>query len=357
MTLDDRVCLHRPAIPLFLISITLAALGGSARAQSAEAEVLFRDGRRLIQAGRLAEGCDKIEASERLESSVGSLLNLGDCREKLGEYASAWAAFRKAEAKAKHAGDDEKRRAEAHRRAGEVEPKLSFLVLKLEARPEGLVIKRDGEPIDPALWTTAIPIDPGVYEISAEAPARKPWRTSVPIDAKLKRRIVAIPALDAAPPAPPPMPPPVAAAPVTPPATEPGSAPAPVATTVAVAPVARPGARPTWSTTRKVAVGFAAGGAIALGTGAYYGWRSRDLAAQSDERCPTTACEDPEGLRLNDRARAKALRANIAYAAGGAAAVTAVVLWLVGRPEAESRSFQVQPGVAGGVGVTVAGSF
>src|SRR5690606_10533025 len=83
-------------------------LGGAAaaHAQAAEAEVLFRDGRKLIKAGKLAEGCDKIAASERLESSVGALLNLGDCREKLGELASAWAAFRKAEARAKHAGND-----------------------------------------------------------------------------------------------------------------------------------------------------------------------------------------------------------------------------------------------------------
>src|SRR5262249_42741606 len=110
MTRVDRACL-----------IALAIAGGvctplSARAQSAEAEALFRDGRELIKAGKLAAGCERLAASERLESSVGTLLNLGDCREKLGKLASAWAAFRKAEALAKRTPGDERRQAEAARR-------------------------------------------------------------------------------------------------------------------------------------------------------------------------------------------------------------------------------------------------
>jgi len=67
-----------------------------ARAQSAEAEVLFREGKRLMKEGKLAEACDKLEASDRLESSIGTLLNLADCREKNKQLVSAWLAFHKA---------------------------------------------------------------------------------------------------------------------------------------------------------------------------------------------------------------------------------------------------------------------
>src|SRR5262245_26486835 len=88
----------------------------AARAQSPDAEMLFREGRALLKAGKLAAGCDKIEASERIESSIGALLNLGDCRAKLDMTATAWAAFRKAEAMARRAGDA-RRQAEAARRA------------------------------------------------------------------------------------------------------------------------------------------------------------------------------------------------------------------------------------------------
>src|SRR5206468_5012920 len=126
---------------------------------------LFQEGRRLIKQGRIAIGCDKLAASERLESSVGTLLNLGDCREKLGKLASAWAAFRKAEAIAKRAGDDHKREAEAHRRAGKLEPKLASLAIEVPHRIDGLVVRRDGEQLDVAAWNVALPIDIGTCTI------------------------------------------------------------------------------------------------------------------------------------------------------------------------------------------------
>src|SRR4051812_25694892 len=111
--------------------LTLAIAAGCmlaappAHADSAGAEALFRDGRTLIKQGNLDAGCDKLEASEKLESSVGTLLNLGDCREKQGRVATAWAAFRKAESTAKLAGNDKKRQLEAHRRAAKLEDSLA----------------------------------------------------------------------------------------------------------------------------------------------------------------------------------------------------------------------------------------
>lgn len=168
-----------------------------ARAQSAEAEVLFRDGRALIKEGQLAEGCAKLEASQRFESSVGTLLNLGDCREKLGKPASAWLAFRKAEDGARHARHDDKRADEAHRRAEAIEPFMPSLALEVTEVPDGLVIRRDGEVIDPVLYGSAVPIDPGSYVITAEAPDRAPWRSLIVVQYKTQRKVT-IPALERA---------------------------------------------------------------------------------------------------------------------------------------------------------------
>ena len=330
MTVVDR------ALSLAIVSLLLCP--ALARAQSAEAEALFREGKKLIKQGKLAEGCDKIEASERLETSVGALLNLGDCRDKLGQLASAWAAFRKAEATAKHAGNDEKRRAEAHRRAALLEPKLLYLVLQVERAVDGLIVRRDGEPVDHQLWNTAVPVDPGTYEIAAEAPGYRPWRSSVGVDARVRRRVVSVPALEPAPPEAPP-PPPLAVTPAP-------AAPPPLAARA-------PGGRRTWTTQRKVAAGLAAAGASALAAGAYFGWRAGDLAEQADRRCPSVMCGDGEGLRLNAEARTAATTANVLYAAGGAAAVTAAILWLAGKP----GDTAIRPGVAGGPGVTLVGKF
>ncbi|HWO21510.1 MAG TPA: hypothetical protein VNO30_22230 [Kofleriaceae bacterium] len=334
----------RPRAIAVLLTCGAASLGAApdARAQSPEAEVLFREGKKLISAGKLAEGCDKIAASERLESSVGSLLNLGDCREKLGAIASAWAAFRTAEAKAKHAGNDEKRRAEARRRAALLEPRLAYLVVQIERPIEGLVVTRDGAPVIDELWNTAVPVDPGTYELVAAAPGHNPWRTKVTVEPRVRRRAVTVPALEPAP-APPP-------APAISAVTAPGAA----ASAGALSMRAAAGRRPaTFTRTRKVSAVFAGAGAAVLGAGAYFGWRSHALAERSDRRCPLVACGDPEGLRLNEEARTAATRANILYAAGGAVAVTAAVLWLAGRP----RETRIKPGAAGTLGVTVVGRF
>jgi hypothetical protein len=320
---------------------------GTAHAQSAEAEVLFRDGRNLIKHGKLAAGCDKLAASERLESSVGTLLNLGDCREKLGKLASAWASFRKAEAMARRTGGDDKRQAEAARRAAQLEPRLSNLVIEVPPRIAGLVVRRDGEIVDEAQWSTPLPVDPGSYTIVAEAPGYLPWRTTVSIAAGANRQVVTVPGLERAP-APPAAPPPAAAPQAPDPAGE--SAPAQVVPPVRQVVIVRP----MWSPLRKVSLAVGLAGAGAVGTGIYFGWRSRELQDRADLRCPLAVCADPEGLRLNDQARTAALRANILYVAGGATLATALVLWLVGTPDET-----VLTPTAGDhqLGVTLTGSF
>jgi len=338
MTRASQAC----ALALLATSLTLAP--HAAQAQSAEAEVLFREGRKLIKAGRVEAGCDKLDASERLESSVGTLLNLGDCREQLGKLASAWAAFRKAEASAKRSGRDDKRQREARRRAAALEPKLSNLVIAVPQRVEGLVIRRDDEVIDPAVWNTAIPLDEDTYTILAEAPGYKPWRSEVPVG-RFRRHVVTVPRLEKLP---------VAVEPAAPP-----TAPPPVVTapppTIAAMPVREPRGAGTWTRTRELAVGVGLVGAGLLGGGIYYGLRARDLQEQSDAICPLALCDDADGLRLNDDAQDAARNANILYVAGGVAAAASVVTWLLGAPDEERR---VRPALSGGsVGISYGGTF
>ena len=345
MTRGDRA-----SAPALIACAVVLGAAAPARAQSAEAEVLFREGRKLVKAGKLQPGCDKIEASEKLESSVGTLLNLGDCREKLGRHASAWAAFKKAEAQAKVRGRDEKRRNEASKRALALEPKLSHLVLMVNNRIDGLVIKRDDEVIDAPMWNTPLPVDPDTYTIVAEAPGFKPWRTEIEVGGKLRRQVVTIPALERAPIAvQPPKQEPLAPTTLPPVVVQP---PAP-ATTVTVE--NRPASPSIWTGSRKVAVGIGVVGAAAVGTGIYFGMRARDQQDQSDELCPGTICDVPEGLRLNDRAQDSARNANILYAAGGAALAASAIIWFVGGPDKEAR---VTPAVgAGHAGVSIGGKF
>jgi hypothetical protein len=285
--------------------------------------MLFREGRKMIKAGNLEGGCAKIEASQRLEPSVGTALNLGDCREKLGNFASAWVAFRKAEALALQRGDM-KRKAEAAKRAAVLEPKLSQLVVMVTSRIDGLVIKRGDEVIAAEAWNAPVPVDPGLYTITAEAPGYKTWSQNIAIaGSKLERKVVTVPMLERAP-----IKSPEKLAP-TDLAIEPSPPPKPVEVKTPIHQASR------WTTTRKVALGVGATGVLAGATGVYFGLRAKDFEDRSNELCPMTTCDDPEGLRLNDRAQTSARNANIAYAIGGVAVGTSIVLWFVGSPKHE----------------------
>ena len=150
---------------------------------SPEAEGLFREGRSLMKAGQLDAACDRFARSQKLEPSVTTLLNLGDCHERAGRTATAWDTFLQAK---RLAEITDKRRAEAERRATALEPQLARLTITIDGdhQARGLVILRNRKPVDPAAWNTAVPIDPATYQIEARAPGRKGSTTTSAIAPK-----------------------------------------------------------------------------------------------------------------------------------------------------------------------------
>jgi hypothetical protein len=75
----------------FLSLVVIAAASPRALAQpaSVQAQSLFDDGQRLMQAGKLAEACAAFESSQKLDPAVITLLNLADCRERNHQLATA----------------------------------------------------------------------------------------------------------------------------------------------------------------------------------------------------------------------------------------------------------------------------
>jgi len=326
-----------------------AAFAAPARAQSAEAETLFREGKRLLKQGQIREACDKLEASDRLEPTTGTELNLADCREKNGQLATAWAIFVKAAAAAKHSDSDGKREAEARRRAAALEPQLVYLTISVppDRRVEGLVIKRNATVIDQALWGQRVPVDPDEYQISAQAPGYAPWTTNVTL--KTRNKKVELPVLDKR----------VGDMPTTTGGrvvTEPDGPSGPEAD-AAPAPAPAPAAPSRLTGARKLSIGLAVAGIAAVGVGVGFGKSATSTEAEADAICPDAACSDPHGVALNTTARHQALIANLGFAVGGAAIVGAAVLWLTGAPPAR-EAVSVAPTLeAGRVGVTLVGAF
>src|SRR5580700_7484247 len=87
------------------VSLGSATAAAQATTDSAKAEALFREASRLLAKKQYPEACAKFAESKRLEPGIGVTLYLGDCYERVGRTASAWAAFRDAEALAREHKD------------------------------------------------------------------------------------------------------------------------------------------------------------------------------------------------------------------------------------------------------------
>jgi hypothetical protein len=296
-------------------------------AQSAEAEMLFREGKRLLKKGKIAEACEKFEASDRLEPKPGTELNIGNCREKLGQTSSAWAAFIRAAAAAKHAGIRDIAE-EARQRTKLVEKKLLFLTISVPAENtfDELVIKRNQTSIDRALWNQAVPVDPDDYTIVAEAPDHTPW--SVTVAVKTKNKVIEVPKLERE-----------EHTPIKPDeVTEAPTRTDPVETHKPLPPKRLEPPRRYKSTV--LALGAIGVGAFVIGTS--FALYSGHLESLSDDKCPTINCTDSHAVDLNSSARTDGWIANISWGVGTVALAGAVAAWWMGSP-AQSDTVSLVP--------------
>jgi tetratricopeptide (TPR) repeat protein len=328
------------AASIAAISAWLALSTGAAVAQNSDAEALFNEAERLEAAGQVPEACDAFEASNRIEPRAGTLVRLGQCREKQGRVVSAWTAYKDALTRVK----DPKKKKVAEARVKELEPTLSFLTISVpdESRVDGLVVKRNDVVLDPALWNRAVPVDGGSYTIAGSAPGHEAWQTTVEVATTGDKVAIEVPKF-----------PEIKSLVTTPTGPEPGRKPEQVVPEV---PPDDGGSPSMFTGKRKLALGLGVVGLAAIGGGVVLGLQASSLEDDAFALCPDPAvpCSDAaEAQDLSDQAADRALFANIAYGVGGAAIVGAAVLWFTGGPAKPSR-VAVAPRLAPGYsGVTV----
>lgn len=317
----------------------MAALAGSAHAQSAEAQARFDDGVRLMKAHQLAEACAAFDTSNRLERRAGTLLRLGECREANHQLASAWSAYQDALTIA----TDPKKKSFAAARVKALEPKLSHLTLDVPAKSRiaGLAITRDGNAVDPGLWNVASPVDGGQIVIAANAAGHTPWTTTVAVPSEGGAITVDVPVLPDAP------------------DTTPVRDKTPEHQDHPVREEAPQEASPsTFTTRRKVATGVVVGGLAVTVVGVVL---ARSATAKRDDAyglCPDPKAEcgraaDANALIVD--AHDKAIQADVAFGVAAAAGVVASVLWFTGAP-AERAHVEASVSKHGG-GFAVVGRF
>jgi hypothetical protein len=332
---------------LLLSLVSALAAPGAAQAQTdaqqkAAAEALFDEGRQLLSQGQYESACKRFEQSQEIDPGVGTLLYLGDCYERSGKAASAWAIFREASSAALAAGQGDRSRI-ADERARKLSVNLSKIVLLVpqEDRVMGFELLLDGRVLSPALFGVPFPVDAGQHELTARAPGRSTWSNVVEIKPNADYRNVQIPALAGAGPV------------LTPYDTVPRTAATPTVApgtyTGDPAIVADPrGTRATPRADRTPAYVVGGAGVLALGVGVAFGLRASDKESDAKAGCPS-GCVTREAADLNASARSSALIANISYGVGVAALATGAYLFF-SSGSSESAS------APGGRGIAQAGT-
>jgi hypothetical protein len=333
---------------LALVALPQLALAADPpKTDPAAAQSLFYEARTLMQQNKFAEACPKLEESMRLDAGLGTQFNLADCNEHLGKITSAWAGFLEVAAGSKAANQADREKL-ARKRAQALEPRLPKLVVDVVGAPAGLEVKRDGLAIGAAAWGTPIPVDPGTHRISATAPGKGTWETTI-ATAEGKVAHVAVPR-DLPPAA-------VAAAPVP-------IGPQPEAPATATTPAndfPSPVVEQNGAAQRTVGWIVAGAGVIGVGIGAGFGLSSIGKRNDSRSHCVGDQC-DAAGVSLRDDAIRSGNIATIATIAGGAFVAGGLILVLTAPRTTESREraskLRAAPTVGlNGGGFTLQGNF
>ncbi|HTR54411.1 MAG TPA: hypothetical protein VMJ10_27150, partial [Kofleriaceae bacterium] len=159
-----------------VLAAASAAAADPPHGDDARAVALFDEGRELMKAGEVAKACERFDRSYKIEYTVGTALNLGDCLEKLGQVRAAYQMFADTEAMERAHGG--RRAGYAHDRATALATKLGAVAVHI-ADPDlvGMTVTIDGQAVHPTAEFHDL-FEPGVVEVVVSAPGHVEFRAS-----------------------------------------------------------------------------------------------------------------------------------------------------------------------------------
>lgn len=178
----------------FLLDI-FSVSSAAAQSQNVDADSLFQQGRRLLQAGRLEEACASFERSQLLDATISTLINLAGCREKSGKIATAWRLFSEAARQTESSDNAQMRQLHsiASSRAARLAPRVSTITILVPAYAEDIEIVCDEEIVEKERWSKPIALDGGLHQIHIRGRSIKEWSTRVTLQIEFDRQNVAVP--------------------------------------------------------------------------------------------------------------------------------------------------------------------
>jgi len=326
--------MRRRGVSAWLGVLGLLGLCSRAGAQekpsaSAVAQALFEQARDDMKRGAYPAACPKLEESQRLDPSNGTLLNLVLCEEATGRVASAWLHVHDL---ADRLPADDDRRPIAERKLAALSSRVPRLAVRLEPTvPAGTRVLLDDIELRPSSLGVAIPIDPGSHKLVVAAPGRPELSTQVTIAEAQQLEWTA----QAAPP---------------------DAAEGAPASAQLLAPSRAPDAShlPRWVPWTTLGAGVAA-----LVTGGVLAALTLDRRATVLRECPQKQCSDSSTLAsaLATAADGQRLLVGTVVALGVGAAGTGLGAYLVSRGSANATASPTSASVPAGLVVTYALDF
>jgi len=328
------------SVGCLLLSLQTHTSLAQSAGNKAAAEALFDQGKLLMQSGDYSQACQKLEASQKLDEGIGTLLYLADCYEKTGRTASAWAMFKEAASIAGAQGQESRQKLASHR-AKTLEPALVKVVIEAaqgDVALLGFEVRNDGVAIPAAQFGFPVPVDPGEHRIEASAPGKRAYNELIKVtkgDGHVKVPLLEdLPAPNSTPPRP---------STSVMPVVDSGSSVAIQSTTNSTP------ERDTARSSNQRLVSYVVGGAgvVGMGIGAYFGLTAIHDHNLSKSACSTSdanACYKQALGQYND-AVSEARASTIAFVAGGALVATGLVLYLTA-PESKSLAVHASGAVS-----------
>ncbi len=152
-----------------------APKGSDAKVRRAAAAALFQDGLEAMQAGKTAEGCDKLAESVATIPDSGAKGALAECYAVIGRLSESWELWRDLANSAPTA----ELRDDAAKNAAALDKRLARVVIIVRgAVPAGLVVTLNDKPVA-AVSATEHRVTPGSLVVIAESPEIERWSRTV----------------------------------------------------------------------------------------------------------------------------------------------------------------------------------
>jgi hypothetical protein len=326
-----------------LLQANLLHAQDGAAADLDEARTLFRQAQLLLDGGYTKDACATFERSIAAQPGIGTKFNLADCWERLGRSASAQALFTEVARATREAGQPD-RAVLAEQRAQALEAQLSRVQFQPNSDESDLVVQVDGQMISGVALTRPLALDAGKHEIKGERPGHEPWSVQLDVPAGPVLLMLPLPKSVALPAAP-----------------SKAAVVAPGAAIVSAPPSSDPAQeRGTSSAGPALRYGLLGVGAIGLGVGITMVKQFHDSNERAKDVCPTSRnCsrdEIAQHSQFVDDARGARTWAWVGGSVGGAALLTATLLWLTADDDEEHAA--IEPIVGDGVyGALLQGKF